>query len=175
MKNKEDLVFGNLIKEAVTGEVKQEILAIIKEVESLTPKELEADLPPIDGFPDVPNWHKYEHAIWGLGEKVRQLLFKHKALRKDKDIIKKILQISLDPNSKRGRQSFILLLGNINCKPFANQLITQINDKSVDGQVIDSIYKMKASGYSEIISPYCHNKKTWIRNIAKKYIEKFGN
>ena len=162
-----------LTNAAVSDEIKQEILKIIAEVEAMTPKELEPDLLPIKGFPDVPEWHRFELDIWTLGEKIRQLLLKNKALRKDKDIFEKILQISLNPKSKRGRQSFIMLLGNTNYTHFANKLITQIADKFVYGQVLHSIYKMRATGYVEIISPYCNDKKAWIRNEAKRYVEKF--
>ncbi len=31
---------------------------------------------------------------------------------------------------------------------------------------------MKASGYTEIVKKYTNDKTTWIRNQAKKYIEK---
>lgn len=54
-------------------------------------------------------------------------------------------------------------------------LISQLDDNFVYGHIIDTIYKMKASEFIEIIKPYCNDKETWIRNKAKKYVEKYGS
>ncbi len=48
-----------------------------------------------------------------------------------------------------------------------------MNDHDVDGQVIDSLYKMGANEYVELIKPFLTHKQTWIRNEAKRYIQKY--
>ncbi|WP_299438312.1 hypothetical protein [uncultured Aquimarina sp.] len=153
---------------------KEKILELIKKAESLTPKKVEMDLEPIDGFPDVPNWHKYESDIWRIGEEIRQIIITKKTLRKDEEINDLIIKFCLNKNSKRGRQSFILLLGYKHLSKYASQLINMINDKFVNGQIIDTVYKMQAVGFEKEIRPFLTDKHIWIRKLAIKYIEKYG-
>ena len=158
----------------IKEEAKRKIFQVKEKAEILIPKRLEADLPPIDHLSKVPAWQKYEIEIWNLGENIRQLFIEHKSLRKDRELLDKIAEISLNRNAKSGRQSFILLLGNINGKLYADSLISQLEDQSVAGHIIDSIFKMKVSKYNRVIEPYCNDKTTWIRNRAKQYMKKYG-
>ena len=59
---------------------KEKILELIKKAESLTPKNMEEDLKPMDGVPVVPSWHKYESDIWEIGEEIRQIITTKKSL-----------------------------------------------------------------------------------------------
>ena len=153
---------------------KEKILELIKKAESLTPKNIEEDLKPMDGVPVVPSWHKYESDIWEIGEEIRQIITTKKSLRKDNEINELIINFCQNRNSKRGRQSFILLLGYKDLSGYASKLINMVNDKFVYGQIIDTIYKMRAGGYDKEIRPFLNDKNTWIKNLAKKYIEKHG-
>jgi len=153
---------------------KDKIIDLINKAKYLTPDKLEKDLEPIDGFPDVPNWHHYENKIWVIGENIRQIIFSKKSLRKDKEITDLILEFCLNKNSKRGKQPFVLLLGYKHLSDYAPKLIRIINDKYVDGHVIDTIYKMQAKGYEKDIQPFAKHKIFWIRKTALKYLEKYG-
>jgi hypothetical protein len=153
-------------------DAKQQILGIIDEARKLTPILLELNLP--DFEMGIPQWHDYEHKIWRLGEKIRQILFEYKQLRKDVQIQREIISICLNPNSKRGRQSFVMLLGNVHCAAFSNEIASQLGDEFINGQIIDTLYKKKVGNYSNNILPYCRHEKTWIKNLAKKYIAKYA-
>ena len=153
---------------------KEEIIGLINEAKNLTPKKMEKDLNPMEGFPDVPNWHKYENEIWKIGEKIRQIIHNKKSLRRDKEINDLIMEVCMDKKSKRGRQPFILLLGYKHLSGFAPKLITMLSDKFVDGQIIDTVYKMQAKGFEKDIKPFTTEKLTWIRKTAIKYVEKYG-
>lgn len=153
---------------------KEEIIELITEAKNLTPRRMEKNLNPMEGFPDVPNWHKYESEIWEIGDKIRQIIYDKKSLRKDKEINDLIMEVCMDKKSKRGRQSFILLLGYKHLSGYAPQLITMINDKFVDGQIIDTIYKMQAIGYEKDIEPFTTEKLTWVKKKAIKYMGKYG-
>src|SRR5437868_6114333 len=100
-------------------QAKQKILDIVSEAKKLTPSLLESNLP--DFEKGIPAWHDYEHKIWQLGERIRQILLQNKKLRKDSDIQRGILSICVNKNSKRGRQSFIMLLGNVNCAAYSKE------------------------------------------------------
>jgi len=155
-------------------EAKNRILDLIEEAIGKAPKSFEPDLPALEGFPEVPSWHDYEHEIWKLGEGIRQLLVEHKSLRKDDSITEKILDFCLNKNAKRGRESFVMLLWYKHNQKYADKLISLINDQYVYGHVIQVLNKMQAHGFKNDVLPFTKDKRTWIRNQAKKYLEKYG-
>lgn len=150
--------------------IKKEIVA----ANELIPNEMLPDLPPMQDYPDVPEWHDFEHAMWKIGENIRQLILKHKKELNDNQI-NDILSICSNPNAKRGRESFVMLLGKKRHVKYAPQLIELIDDRYIEGHVVYTIEKMGAPQYTNEITPFLSHKKTWIRNIAKKYIQKYGN
>ncbi len=154
---------------------RQKIAELLQDSKKLIPDTLVPNLDPIQGFPDVPDWHQFEHDIWRNGEIIRQMLKVHRSLYKDKLLMEDIVSICLNRNAKRGRQSFIMLLWNKFGLPFADKLVEHLDDKSVDGHIVEGLNKMKAPGYSSKIQPFCLHKTTWIRKQAQKYIEKYGN
>jgi hypothetical protein len=66
-----------------------------------------------------------------------------------------------------------MLLGKTKYCEYANALVPLLQDDDVNGHVIDTLYKMRANGYVELITPFLKHRQTWIRNIAKKYVQKF--
>ena len=149
-----------------------EINNLLSETESYIPQELLADLPYMKQFPDVHEWHDFEHRIWNTGEKIRQLVFTSRTYF-NHDQINRILNICLDKRAKRGRQSFVMLLGKVKYCEHAHVLIPLLEDEDVNGQVIDTLYKMRANSYVSLITPFLKHRQTWIRNTAQKYIQKF--
>jgi len=88
-----------------------ELLALIEKAEALVPGTLVDPLPSAEGSGGEPAWHGFERALWGLGEKIRQRLLRHPRLRADGEIQERLVAIATDRRARRGRQSFILLLG----------------------------------------------------------------
>jgi hypothetical protein len=157
-----------------TEEIKSKILNLIVEAENLIPIELEQNLLPSKLSPKVPEWDIYERKIWKNGEIIRQLFSESKGLLKDQALTSRIMSICINRKSKRGRQSFILLLGNTDCEMYADKLITELEDKFVYGQIIMCIYKMKSGKYVDKIKSFCEVEETWVKNIAKKYVLKYS-
>ena len=149
-----------------------EINDLLAETEATIPREMATDLPYMKQFPDVHEWHDFELKIWDMGEKIRQLIFSSKATF-DQGQIRRIVDICLDKRAKRGRQSFVMLLGKAKYCEYAHALIPLLEDEDVNGHVIDTLYKMRANGYVSLITPFLKHKRTWIRNTAKKYVQKF--
>ena len=150
----------------------KEINNLLTEAEASSPREMLTDLPFMNQFLDVHEWHDFEHNIWNTGEKIRQLIsVRQTAFNRDQ--INRILNICLDKRAKRGRQSFVMLLGKTKYCEYANALVPLLQDDDVNGHVIDTLYKMRANGYVELITPFLKHRQTWIRNIAKKYVQKF--
>ena len=158
-------------------EIKQKIVEMVQEAETLIPAVMEPDLPPqlMGGkelLPGIPARHEYESMVWDLGEKIRQLIKSCPALQNDEELYSKFLPICLNRNAKRGRQSFIMLFGYKRFTIYAKDLATQIDDTFVEGHIIDVILKMKAPGYENMMEHYVNHKNTWMRNTAKMYLAK---
>lgn len=152
--------------------VDEQLDKLLTEAENLIPEEDLPDLPYMANVPDVHNWYEFEGLLWDLGEKIRLLVFENN-IKFNSNQVDRIINICLDKKAKRGRQSFVMLLGKKCYCNYSEQIISILNDDDVDGHVIDTIYKMQSGQYVDQITPFLNHTKTWIRNKAKKYIEKY--
>ncbi|MBQ8209272.1 MAG: hypothetical protein IJZ35_01635 [Clostridia bacterium] len=146
--------------------------SLFTRAESLIPEENLPDLPFMALAPDVHDWYKFEHELWEVGENIRQFLSENKN-KLNNSQIDRIVKICLDKRAKRGRQSFVLLLGRKMYCSYSEQIVALLNDDDVDGQVIDTLYKMGAKEYAELIEPFLTHNRAWIRNEAKRYVQKY--
>ena len=146
--------------------------ALIRKVEEKIPETNLPDLPYMKEAPDVHDWYMFEHEIWAIGEEIRQLTVKYKIKFSDEQI-DIIINICLDERVKRGRQSFVMLLNKKAYSKHSKRIISLLEDDDVDGHVIYTIYRMQAGEYVEKIKPFVNHKRTWIRNEAKRYIQKY--
>lgn len=146
---------------------------ILLSAERLIPQEQLPDLPYMESAPTVRDWYDFEHKLWSKGEDIRQLVLSE---RKDLNAeqIDRVYKICADTKAKRGRQSFVMLLGRKRFLPYADRIAVLLPDDDIDGHIISTLYKMGASQYAEQIKPYTAHTTTWIRNEAKRYIEKYG-
>ena len=149
-----------------------ELDSLLVGAEALIPEENLPDLPFMDLAPDVHDWYKFEHDLWGVGENIRQFLSENKN-KLNKKQIERIIKICLDKRAKRGRQSFVMLLGKKMYCDYADHIVSLLNDEDVDGQVIDTLYKMGAKEYVDLVEPFLTHNRTWIRNEAKRYVQKY--
>ena len=87
-----------------------EVDKLLKEAEEKIPDTELPDLPYLKEAPDVHDWYTFEHEIWDIGEEIRQLTVQNKK-KFNEEQIGRIIGICLDKRVKRGRQSFVMLLG----------------------------------------------------------------
>lgn len=141
--------------------------------ERLIPQEKLPDLPFMELAPTVHDWYDFEHELWELGENIRQLILSEK---KDfnAEQADRICKICENVKAKRGRQSFVMLLGKRRFLTYADRIAHILPDDDIDGHIISTLYKMGASQYVDIIKPYADHRITWIKNEAKRYIQKYG-
>lgn len=149
-----------------------ELDTLLEKAESLIPAEILPDLPYMEHVSNVHEWYPFELELWNIGEQIR-LLVSERNKKLNANQIDRIMNICLDKKAKRGRQSFVMLLGRKKYSDYAELLIPLLNDDDVDGHMIDTLYKMQASGYAALITPFLNHQRTWIRNTAKKYIQKY--
>ena len=146
---------------------------ILSETEALIPSEALPDLPFMPEAPDVHDYYRFELDLWDKGEEIRQLILDSKK-KPNHDQIKRICDICTNPSAGRGRQSFVMLLGKKCYAEYAPAIAPFLSDDDIDGHVVDTLYKMGTPYYVAQIQPFTKHKRAWIRNIAKKYINKYS-
>lgn len=138
------------------------------------PSTEQPDLPPGELTQGAPEWYPFEYSIWQLGDRIRGALDQAPALRGDPELCGLFLQVARDRRAKRGRQPFVMLFGYRRCAPFAERLVSEIDDWQVTGHVIDSLLKMSAPGFAALVSPHQASKFAWIRKKANTYYDRYG-
>jgi len=150
--------------------VRNTIEALLAQAKALVPRSTPPRLPPMDGFPDVPQWHDFEHSLWSLGEQIRHAINSQPKLRGDRQLYTEFLAIVRDRSAMRGRQSFVLLFAYRPCVAWAPDLASLLPDPDIDGQVILSLYKMRAPGFSTVVAPFLSSSTEWIRRESRRYM-----
>jgi len=150
-----------------------EINRLLAVAEKAIPDTLLPDQPPGKYTSGKPQMYAFEHEIWRSGDDIRLYLSQNKTCKLSEAQQNRIVKIAVNPFAKRGRQSFIMLLGYKKYQQFSGQIISQISDSDVEGHVVDTLLKMQALDYADIIEPFTRHEIAWIRNKAKKYIENY--
>ncbi len=156
-------------------DIREQIVDLITQAEEAIPPEQVADLPPVPYSSGAPEWHAYEHTVWQCGEAIRQLLTKKISLRRNADLQDGFMRVACNAKAKRGRQSFVMLLGYTTCAHRAPELVGQLTDPCVTGHVIDTLLKMRCADYVTQVQPFASHKMAWIRKKATTYVERYGN
>jgi hypothetical protein len=152
----------------------EEIFAACETALSLAPALYPPTLPPFKESLGAPDWYSFEHEAWGIGESVRRSFVQNPKFKKNQDVLNRMLEVACCRNLRRGRQSFIMALGFVAARLYAKTLSSFLNDPDVDGHVVYTLIKMKAPGFISEVEPLLQSDKTWIRNLAKKYLSRYG-
>lgn len=120
-------------------------------------------------------WYRYETLIWQLGEAFRHILKKRKEFRKDRNLFRAIEEICLDRQFGKGRESFVILLGQYGNREAINTLLELLGDSQVQGHAIYALRLLGASEAQSQVRPFLQSSKTWIRDEAKKYFQKIAS
>lgn len=152
----------------------QEILEACESALRLAPVEYPPTLPPSKELFGAPGWYDFEYESWRIGESVRRAFVDNPKLKKNDALLRKVLEVATCRNLRRGRQSFIMALGFVAAQQHASTLSQFLNDPDVNGQAIYTLIKMKAPSFARNVEPLLGSEKTWIRNLAKKYLSRYG-
>jgi len=67
-----------------------------------------------------------------------------------------------------------MAIGFVGARQFAMTLVPFLSDSDVDGQVLDTLLKMKAGDYAQAVVPLAQSKKAWIRRLARRYLQRYS-
>jgi HEAT repeat protein len=119
--------------------------------------------------------HRYETLIWEIGEIFRQVLKKHKRLRQEPNLFSSLARVTLDTQFGKGRESFVMLLGQYGDQNMVGTLVQLLKDEEVQGHAVYALRLLGAPEVQDSVRPFLKSPKTWVRNEAKKYFQKFEN
>jgi hypothetical protein len=152
----------------------QEIVSACEEAIRLAPAEFPLTLPPSKEHFGASQWYPFEIQAWPIGESIRQAFIRNPRLKKRENMLAKIAEVATCRNLRRGRQSFIMALGFVSVRHYAERLVVLLNDPDVDGQVLHTLIKMKAPSYTREVGTLLQSDKAWIRRLAKKYLDRYS-
>jgi hypothetical protein len=73
-------------------------------------------------------------------------------LKKRENMLAKVAEVATCRNLRRGRHSFIMAVGFVSARHYSERLVAFLNDPDVDGQVLDTLIKMKAPSYTREVA-----------------------
>jgi hypothetical protein len=150
----------------------EDIISACDKALALAPTEWSPTLPvsPLFGAPE---WYSFEHEAWDLGECVRQAFSANRRLKRERAVLERVVGVATCRNLRRGRQSFVMALGFVDARDCAPELAPYLSDLDVKGQVVSTLLLMRAPGFATDVVPLLDSDKTWIRNLARRYLERF--
>lgn len=146
---------------------------LLSEAECLIPKTMSADRQISNHEVDAREWQRFELDLWDIGETIRRLILESRK-KPSREQLGRICGICVNSFAGRGRQSFVLLLGKKCYAEYAPLIAPFLSDSDIAGQTADTLYKMGTPDYISQMEPLTRHKQTWIRNIAKKYVDKYN-
>lgn len=126
------------------------------------------------GVGGAPDWTGYESATWQLSEAVRHYLKVRRDLRGRNVLLDRVSSIVSSEKSGKGRQNFVLILGEFGNQEYAPALKKLVLDPEVGGHAIKALTRLKADGCAETISAVLKSTTVgWIRTAAKEYLKRY--
>lgn len=114
-------------------------------------------------------WHRFEDLTWALGECLRRALVPRKKIRFDPKVSELILAVIRDATLLKGRQSFVMLSGDLKLPEHAAALIELLDDPDVVGHAILSLRKLKVASARSKVATLANHRRAWIRTEVRKY------
>jgi hypothetical protein len=68
-----------------------------------------------------------------------------------------------------------MALGFVSARHYAELLAEFLDDPDVDGHVLRTLFKMRASGFAREAKLLLHSDKSWKRRWAKKYLDRYSS
>src|SRR6185312_12261319 len=117
-------------------------------------------------------WVNHESLAWSLGESIRQALSRRRTLRADPVLWSALEAVATDPAVGKGREPFVMLLGQYGGPDRASVLFRLLDDREVVGHALYALRLLGVSGAEQRARELERSQRAWIRKEARRYLEK---
>jgi hypothetical protein len=121
----------------------------------------------VDGAPD---WLGFETALWRLSERLRPVISARKDWRSGSEIMHAVLRLCRNQSYAKGRQNFVLTLGDFGGANEAAILGDLLTDTDVQGHAIKALCKLRDDRFRAVVERVMPSLKGWSKSAAKKYL-----
>jgi hypothetical protein len=95
------------------------------------------------GVTGGPDWLGFETALWEISEDLRAYLKAHKRIRGKHTLLDAVAAIVADASYRKGRENFVLVLGEYGGWAYADSIAQLLDDADVSAQVLAALRKLK--------------------------------
>jgi hypothetical protein len=103
----------------------------------------------MQGVAGAPDWYDYELLLWEISEDFRAYLRSRKAIRGAHPLLDAAAEIVADTSYGKGRQNFVLVLGQYGGVHYADVIASGLGDPDVSAQALRALRKMKDGRFVE--------------------------
>lgn len=121
----------------------------------------------VDGAPD---WLGFETALWKLSERLRPAVSARKDWRSGSEVIRAVLHLCRNQSYAKGRQNFVLMLGDFGGADEAAALGDLLTDSDVQGHAITALCKLRDNRFRSVVEKVMPSLQGWSKSAAKKYL-----
>lgn len=104
-------------------ESEQQIFAACEQALRFAPAEFPATLPPSKELFGAPEWYSFERKVWPIDESIRRAFVKNPQFKRKDTVLAKVAEVATCRNLRRGRQSFIMALGFVSTRRYAEAFV----------------------------------------------------
>lgn len=126
------------------------------------------------GVAGAPDWYGYETALWDVSEDLRAYLRSRRAIRGRHPLFDAVAKIVADASYGKGRENFVLVLGQYGGHHYADVIATGLGDPDVSAQALHALRKMKDGRFVQLARRLENDPPTpATRTEARSYLRAF--
>jgi hypothetical protein len=95
------------------------------------------------GVAGAPDWLDYEMVLWHTSEELREYLKARRKIRGSQPLFDAIAELVQDPAFGKGRQNFVMVLGQYGGLDYADVIAGLLDDPDVSAQALHALRKLK--------------------------------
>lgn len=119
-------------------------------------------------------WLAFEMKIYNLGKALPLVMRKLDLWKGESEVLDAVAAVMKKREYKRGRQTFILALGEHGSGAYAEALGAALRDDEVAGYAMRALFDGGHAGYgTEVRAAASKSDVVWVQNAAKRYVERF--
>ena len=125
------------------------------------------------GIKGAPDWFGYESALSQLSEHVRAHLEARRNLRGQSPVLDAVATVVSDSRFGKGRQNFVLLLGEFGATNYAQAIGHALSDRELAGHAVKAALRARIPGLEHAISKVAaETTQSWVKSACVRYLAK---